>query len=131
MKTILALCVLMIGLLVMPPGPVQASDLPTGSCFVLHVDFAPAGFVQEVATATVMQNFVSSICFSANVINLPVISYCTEKLVIMKLPVVNLFYVDRLCQQTFAANLRPPKLQRSKALNNIASANRPRADTSI
>ena len=50
MKTILALMILMIGLVVFPPGQVQASSHPTGTCFVLQaVDYAPVALCQMAA----------------------------------------------------------------------------------
>lgn len=49
MKALFALLILMIGLVVMPPGRVQASDQPTGACFVLQVDHAPVAVIQLTA----------------------------------------------------------------------------------
>ena len=53
MKTLFALLILMIGLVVMPPGPVQACDHPTSACFVLQADHAPVAAIQLTAITPV------------------------------------------------------------------------------
>lgn len=114
----------MIGLVVMPPGPVQASnDQSPGSCFILQVDnFAPAVFVQEVAAATVMHYSNVSACIVSNAV-LPDIVYLTDEQVIMKLPDVYLNYNYRLCQFKLEANRRPPNShsKKIKTQNSIAA----------
>lgn len=133
MKTILAFLFFAIFLVVMPPGQSQASSIDNGITFVADVGcVAPAIVVQEIGGVAYQQlSNVIVITHSAAV--LPATCLLSDEKIILKLPVVALFYVDRLCLQTYAMNKRPPNLQSMKATteNITISPIQIRADSQV
>lgn len=109
MKAILAFLFLAICLVVMPPGYATASDHSPGSCFVQQLDL-PAVSVQVTDNYAVTYVMQAHFVVQMEATQPP--GAVTDELIVMKLPVVNTFYVDRICQQTYALNQRPPNLQR-------------------
>jgi hypothetical protein len=115
MKAILALMILMIGLVVMPPGPVHATSIDHGISYVADVGYvAPAIVVQEIGGVAYQQLSNVIILTHSDAILLGSYLVSDEK-IIMKLPVVALFYVDRLFQMTLDSYKRPPNSQICKA----------------
>ena len=114
MKAVLALMILMIGLVVFPPGPVQASSIEqiTFVSDVGHV--APAAMIQEIGGVAYQQSSNVIVSTHRDVI-LQANSLLSDEKIIMKVPQVALFYVDRLCQESYAMNNRHPNLQSTKA----------------
>ena len=133
MKSILALMILMIGLVVFPPGPVVATSIDHGISFVADVGcVAPAISVQEIGGVAYQQaSNVIVIAHSDAII--PATCLLSDEKIILKIPVVALFYVDRLCLQTYAMNKRPPNLQSTKATteNITISPIQIRADSQV
>jgi len=115
MKTILAFLFLVICLVVMPPGYSQASSIDHGITFVADVGHvAPVAMVQEIGGIAYRQ-FSNVIVISHSDAVLPATCLYSDEKIMLKLPVVALFYIDRLCHQTYAMNKRPPNLQSKKA----------------
>lgn len=115
MKAILAFLFFAIFLVVMPPGQSQASSIDNGITFVADVGcVAPAIVVQEIG-GVAYQQLSNVIVISHSDAVLPATCLLSDEKIILKLPVVALFYVDRLCHQTYAMNKRPPNLQSTKA----------------
>lgn len=133
MKAILAFLFLAICLVVMPPGQSQASSIDNGITFVADVGcVAPAIVVQEIG-GVAYQQLSNVIVISHSDAVLPATCLLSDEKIILKLPAVALFYVDRLCNQTYAMNKRPPNLQSIKATteNITISPIQIRADTQV
>ena len=120
MKAILALMILMIGLVVMPPGQSQASSIDHGITFVADVGHvAPVAMFREIGGVAYQQSSNMIVSTHSDTV-LPAPCLLSDEKIIMKLPVVALFYVDRLYQMTLDSYKRPPNLQSSKAtIENI------------
>lgn len=115
MKAILAFLFFAIFLVVMPPGQSQASSIDNGITFVADVGHvAPVAMIQEIG-GVAYQQLSNMIVSTHQDVILPANSLLSDEKIILKLPVVALFYVDRLCHQTYAMNKRPPNLQSTKA----------------
>ena len=111
MKKFFALCILLIGLVVLPPGPVKATSIDHGITFVTDVGHvAPVAMIQEIGGIEIRQVSVLTVQIHPDAA-LPVSNLLTDELVMMKLPAVPMIYVDRLCQLYLAANQKPPNLQ--------------------
>jgi len=133
MKTILAFLFFAIFLVVMPPGQSQASSIDNGITFVADVGcVAPAIVVQEIGGVAYQQ--LSNVIVSTHQdVILPANSLLSDEKIIMKLPVVAMFYVDRLYQMTLNSYKRPPNLQSLKATteNITISPIQIRADSQV
>lgn len=133
MKTILAFLFFAIFLVVMPPGQSQASSTDNGITFVADVGcVAPAIVVQEIG-GVAYQQLSNVIVITHSDAVLPATYLLSDEKIILKLPVVALFYVDRLCLQTYAMNKRPPNLQSTKSTteNITISPIQIRADSQV
>lgn len=108
MKKFFALCILLIGLVAMPPGNSIAANYSPESCLTQQMD-APAVSVQ------ITDNFAVQYLTQANfVVQMEATQPpgdITDKLIVMRLPDVPMIYVDRICQLYLAANQKPPNLQ--------------------
>lgn len=117
MKAILAFLFLAICLVAMPPGQSQASSIDNGITFVADVGhMAPVAMIQEIG-GVAYQQLSNVIVITHSDAVLPATCLLSDEKIILKLPVVALFYVDRLCHQTYAMNKRPPNLQSTKAIH--------------
>ena len=116
MKAILAFLFLAICLVVMPPGQSQASASTSSAyaALIVHDHVAPVAMVQEIG-GVAYQQLSNVIVITHYDAVLPASCLLSDEKIILKLPVVALFYVDRLCHQTYAMNKRPPNLQSTKA----------------
>ena len=108
MKRFIALCIVLIGLVAMPPGYSTAANYSPESCITQQID-APAVSVQ------ITDNFAVQYLSQANfVVQMEATQPpgdITDRLIVMRLPDVPVIYVDRLCQLYLAANQKPPNLQ--------------------
>ena len=133
MKAILAFLFLAILLVVMPPGQSQASSIDHGITFVADVGpIAPAAMVQEIGGVAYQQTSNVIITTHQDVI-LQANSLLSDENIIMKVPKVALFYVDRLCLMIHDHYKRHPNLQSTKALteNITISPIQIRADSQV
>jgi hypothetical protein len=111
MKKFFALCILLIGLVAMPPGPMMASSIDHQITFVADVGHvAPVAKIQEIGGIEFRQVSVLTIYNQLDA-DLPDSNLLTDEIVMVKLPAVPMIYVDRLCQLYLAANQKPPNLQ--------------------
>jgi hypothetical protein len=111
MKSFIAFCILLIGLVAMPPGPLMASSIDHQITFVADVGHvAPVAMIQEIGGIEFRQLSVLTVYNHLDAA-LPDANLLTDELVMMKLPSVPMIYVDRLSQLYYAANQKPPNLQ--------------------
>lgn len=133
MKTILAFLFFAIFLVVMPPGQSQASSTDNGITFVADVGcVAPAIVVQEIG-GVAYQQLSNVIVTTHQDVILQANSLLSDENIIMKVPKVALFYVDRLYRMTLDSYKRPPNLQSTKAAteNITISPIQIRADSQV